>query len=395
MSSSRSRRKILHIAPTPFFADRGCHIRIEGIVRALDEIGYQNRVVTYHHGRDVKTVETSRIKPIKNYTKTEAGPSKYKLWADWRLLWLTVKEIRRYQPDAIHAHLHEGLMIGLVAKTLLFWKRIPLLADLQGSLTGELEAHGSFAKHAWLKLPVKLIERTLLWFAKTVVCSSEHSLNIVRNEFGFDEDKSSLVQDGADLRSPLPEIIIQKASERYQIPLDKPIIVYSGALLPGKGLSELKELILITCERSSDPHFLIVGYPTDQIEPFIAQHKLQHRVTLTGRVPFERLPHLLGLAKIAVDPKSNDSGEGSGKMLNYISGGLPVLAFSTENNEDFLPPGSQLAYSVDDMSNLLLEWLKDPFELETIRDANLKHFIRYYSWARTSEQLREVYSKLI
>jgi len=82
---------ILHIAPTPFFSDRGCHIRIEGIVRCLTELGHNNTVCTYHHGRDIQGVSTKRIKSIANYTQTSAGPSKYKLLADWRLLKLTTR----------------------------------------------------------------------------------------------------------------------------------------------------------------------------------------------------------------------------------------------------------------------------------------------------------------
>ena len=200
-----SSKTVLHIAPTPFFSDRGCHIRIEGIVDCLAELGYQNLVCTYHHGRDVPSVKTSRISTIKNYTKTEAGPSKYKLWADWKLLWLVVKEIRRTKPAVIHAHLHEGLMIGLVAKTLLFWKKIPLVADMQGSLLGELETHGSFKKNGWLRWPVKAVETGLMFFAKTIVCSSLHSLEKIKTEFNLNDAKISLVQDGARVVPRLSE----------------------------------------------------------------------------------------------------------------------------------------------------------------------------------------------
>jgi len=110
------KKTILQIAPTPFFSDRGCHIRIEGIVRCLSQLGYNNTVCTYHHGREVDSVKTKRIKAIANYTQTAAGPSKYKLLADWRLLVLCIKEYHRLKPDVIHAHLHEGLLIGLIVK---------------------------------------------------------------------------------------------------------------------------------------------------------------------------------------------------------------------------------------------------------------------------------------
>lgn len=384
--------KVLHIAPTPFFADRGCHIRIEGIANSLQQLGYKNLVCTYHHGRNIDGIETSRIGQIKNYTQTAAGPNKYKLLADWKLLWRVIKEIHMHKPTVIHAHLHEGLMIGLVANTLLFWKRTPIVADMQGSLTGELDAHGSFNKLPWLKWPVKLIERGLMWFAKTIICSSEHSLTKFKTEFNLDEDKISLVQDGANLTAPLSANVMNDIKAEFTIPSNKTVVVYSGALLDGKGLNELKQLLLLTKEKST-VHFLIIGYPTENLDVFINQHQLAEQCTLTGQVPFEQLPSLLGVADIAIDPKFNDAGEGSGKMLNYLASGLPVLAFNTRNNKDFLPQGSVRASSVEEMSKQLEYWLTDSSDRKEVGRNNLSHFKQHYSWAKTVEQLAAVYAK--
>ena len=44
--------KILVIAPTPFFADRGCHVRIYEEAKALLKLGYQVKIVTYHLGKN-------------------------------------------------------------------------------------------------------------------------------------------------------------------------------------------------------------------------------------------------------------------------------------------------------------------------------------------------------
>ncbi|GAH30553.1 unnamed protein product [marine sediment metagenome] len=44
---------ILVIAPTPFFADRGCHIRILEEIRALQKLGNKVTLYTYGLGRDM------------------------------------------------------------------------------------------------------------------------------------------------------------------------------------------------------------------------------------------------------------------------------------------------------------------------------------------------------
>ena len=386
-------KTVLHIAPTPFFSDRGCHIRIEGVVNCLTGLGYNNLVCTYHHGGDVDGVETRRIAPIKNYTKTEAGPSKYKLWADWKLLWLVIREVRRVRPTVIHAHLHEGLMIGLVVKLLLFWMRIPLVADMQGSLVGELETHGSFAKAKWLKWPVKLIEACLMFFAKTIVCSSNHSLVKIKDEFGLDDAKITLVQDGADSAEKLSANERAKLRDDLSLPSDKRVIVYSGALLESKGLSELQRVIYL-CNQMSDVHFLIIGYPDNELRAFLSENNLDKSCTLLGRVAFAELPKLLQLADIAIDPKSSDAGEGSGKMLNYLACALPVLAFNSKNNREFLPADVVLPDDVEGMVNQLQQLVADPDALLSLGQNNYAHFEANFSWDKTREQLAAVYRRL-
>ncbi len=392
-SSEQSKPLVLHIAPTPFFADRGCHIRIEGVANCLADLGFDSLVCTYHHGRDIDGVRTSRISSIKNYTKTEAGPSKYKLWADWKLLWLVIKEIRKHNPRVIHAHLHEGLIIGLVAKLILFWRRIPLVADMQGSLVGELETHGSFIKFPWLKWPIKLIERILMWSAKTIICSSTHSLEKIKSEFSLSDDKISLVQDGANAPKKLDSSKRDTLLEQWSLPKDKPIVVYSGALLVSKGLDQLQS-VFVESKSIDNVHFLIIGYPTESLASFVDQQGLTDRCTLTGQVPFEDLPDLLQLAELAIDPKLSDAGEGSGKMLNYLACGLAVLAFDTQNNRDFLPNEAPLATDSTQMFEQLSVLLGEPKTLDRLGNQNFEHFQAHYSWQYSSKQLSKVYSTL-
>lgn len=383
--------KILQIAPTPFFSDRGCHIRIEGIVRCLTELGYDNTVCTYHHGRDVDNVITKRIEPITQYTQTSAGPSKYKLLADWRLLKLSIKTYRELKPVAIHAHLHEGLLIGFIVKILFFWHRTPLIGDMQGSLTGELEAHGAFNKKPALRWLTKLVERFTMWAADHIVCSSDHALEKIQSDFDLRMRKISLVQDGADAVSPLNAKKAAYIRNKLRIPADKTVVVYSGALHKSKGLPELKKLILSCRKLSDEMHFLIIGYPKENLSPFLKKMDLRTMCSMTGRIDFNKLPLYLDVADIAIDPKFSDAGEGSGKMLNYMASGLPVVAFNGANNRRFLPHGTPLAETTDQ----LVEQLKNLHNDKELRAKSaaehLAKFEENYSWEVTKQQLEGVY----
>ncbi len=392
MSNRGSISRALHIAPTPFFADRGCHIRIEGIVRCLKEFGVESVVCTYHHGHDVAHVDTRRIGNIKSYTQTSAGPNPWKLWADLKLLVLCIKVFRTERPDVIHAHLHEGLFIGLLVKWIFFWRGTPIVADLQGSFTGELDSHGVFKRLGFLKPVLRWAEKILIWFPTHIVCSSERSLSLFKNEFGINPERISLAQDGADSAASLSQTQRKELRAELNLPSDKLIVVYSGALLASKGLDQLQELIQLSANNQT--HFLIIGYPIEHLQEHLRQHGLEQRCTLLGQVPFERLPQLLQISDVAIDPKNFDAGEGSGKMLNYIANGLAVLAFDTQNNKAFLPQSAPLAASVEEMATQLRVWEKDPDARIEAAKQNQQFFAAHYSWAVTVDQLNQAYKKL-
>ena len=50
----KDKLKILMIAPTPFFADRGCHMQIYEQARALQKRGHDIRITTYNIGKIYK-----------------------------------------------------------------------------------------------------------------------------------------------------------------------------------------------------------------------------------------------------------------------------------------------------------------------------------------------------
>ncbi|HOP40883.1 MAG TPA: glycosyltransferase, partial [Geobacteraceae bacterium] len=121
--------RILMLAPTPFFADRGCHVRIYEEARALLRRGHDVRIVTYHLGRDMPGIQTRRIPTVPWYRKLAAGPSRHKPYLDVLLFCTAASEIRRFRPRLLYSHLHEGAFLGVFLKMLF---RIPLLFDCQG-----------------------------------------------------------------------------------------------------------------------------------------------------------------------------------------------------------------------------------------------------------------------
>ena len=325
--------KVLHIAPTPFFADRGCHIRVLSILRAIETCGGTNILCTYPLGRDLPDVDIRRISAVSGYERTEAGPQKGKVLADFKLIILSLKTAFKERPDVIHAHLHEGAMIGWLVRWALIWRRIPLVADLQGGLVGELADHDFFLRSGFLARPLRwafgLAEGIILALPAHLFCSSGNSERIFRSDYRVRASRLTRLDDRVDLSAYDPTRITAVTSPFAN---DVFVVTYSGSLLPIKGLDVLQEVILSLTAKRRDIGFVLIGYPTETMAQFVEEHGIGDRVTLVGRVAFESLPNYLLSADAGIEPKHSASGEGSGKLLHYMAAGLALAAFPSEHN---------------------------------------------------------------
>src|SRR3989344_4427505 len=119
-------QRVLMLAPTPFFSDRGCHMHIAEQALALQRKGLAVEIVTYHLGRDLEGLTIHRTVRIAWYRKTGPGPSWHKFYVDPLLFFKALSVGFRHKPDVIHAHLHER---GFLGKLLSVFLGVPLVFD--------------------------------------------------------------------------------------------------------------------------------------------------------------------------------------------------------------------------------------------------------------------------
>src|SRR5918911_447579 len=122
------------IAPTSFFADYGCHIRIWHEAKALQARGHRRVIATSHNGDDMPGFDIRRSWDVPWLKRAMVGSSRHKLYLDAALSYRALTTALSLRPTIIHAHLHEGALIGAVLKRI---ARVPLVFDFQGSMTSE------------------------------------------------------------------------------------------------------------------------------------------------------------------------------------------------------------------------------------------------------------------
>lgn len=391
--------KILFVAPTPFFADRGTHIRILEEALALEKLGHKITIATYYVGRDVSNeIETKiDIRRIRRllfwYKKLEAGPDWQKIVLDLLLIRKVFFLARTQRPEIIHGHLHEGILIGWVVKKILFWRKIKLVADFHGSLAEEMISHG-YLRGGFLKKLFRFIEKIVNNLGDFAIASSSENSNEIR-DFRVDKNVETVL-DGVNLDyyKNLPNKEILK--RELELSMDKIILVYTGALIANKGTSHLFEAIKLVLEKDKNVFFLIAGSPAKETEKFIKKNNFGENVRLISPLCYFDLPRILSSCDAGIDPKDSSTHQASGKILQYMGAGLPVICFDRENNRQYL--GENGVYIKNISAEGLADGIVDFIENKDKIKARGEHSInlaKNFSWDSSAYKIDKIYQNLM
>ncbi|MBN2003636.1 MAG: glycosyltransferase family 4 protein [Anaerolineae bacterium] len=391
-------RRVLMIAPTSFFLDYGCHVRILEEARALLAQGMQVRIVTYYMGHDWPGLDIVRSAPTPWRADYEVGSSQHKIAFDVLLSWKALWTALRWRPHLIHGHLHEGALIGTVLARLL---RAPLVFDFQGSMTAEMLDHGFIHRdsiaHYWLRQ----LESRINEMPDVVLTSTIHSAELLARVFGR-TDEVYPMPDSVNLDYFCPTCL-SGAERRRQldalgIPPDRRVIVYLGLLADYQGIPQLLQAAAWLRANGHAVSLLVMGFP--HVEEYRRQaYELgltAQDIVFTGKVPYNEAPAMLALGDIAVAPKISAT-EGSGKILNYMAMALPVVSYDTPVAREYLDTLGIYAAPLGDaeaLARALAFTLRNP-ELGKLVGVQLRDRAdRHFSWARTGRKLLQIYEKL-
>jgi glycosyltransferase involved in cell wall biosynthesis len=387
--------RILMVAPTSFFLDYGCHVRILEEARVLQKLGHQVTLITYFQGRDLPGLEIIRTRPTPWRTEYEVGSSLHKLAFDLFLGWTGLQVVARRRFDLVHGHLHEGMLIGHFLSRL---QRVPLVGDVQGSLTSEMVAHHFLDPTGpWFRW-VRLLEARIVDLPEVIVTSSQQTANLIERDFPNGGRPVHALPDCVNLDFFRPglldarEVVARRAA--LGIPPGRPVVVYLGLLADYQGTPQLIRAARLLRDQGVDVHFLIMGFPAVELYRQMAlEQGVGERVTFTGKVPYERAPEHLALGDIAVAPKVSAT-EGAGKILNYMAMALPTVAFDTPVSREYL--GSLGVYaerigSAEALAEALSRLLSARADWARLGARLRERAARHFSWERFGRQLQTIY----
>jgi glycosyltransferase involved in cell wall biosynthesis len=387
------------VAPTSFFLDYGCHVRILEEARVLQKLGHRVTIVTYYMGRDLPDLEIVRTRPTPWHADYEVGSSPHKVAFDIFLTWTGLKVALRHQFDLVHGHLHEGALIGYFLSRL---QRVPLIADFQGSMTSEMVDHHFLnPKGPWYRW-IRLLELRIAHLPDAIITSTQLCAHMLEREFNCSARRVYPLPDcvNLDFFQPgtlSPEEIADRKSA-LGIPPRSPVVSYLGLLADYQGTPLLIQAAQILKRRGVEAHFLIMGFPAvTHYRQMAAELGVGDRVTFTGKVPYGEAPAHLTLGDIAVAPKLSDT-EGAGKILNYMAMAKPTIAFDTPVSREYLGTLGVYAKRVDGpvaLADAIESLLHNPQQWGELGEKLRARVARHFSWERAGRHLLTIYRTVL
>ena len=398
---SHRRWRILMIAPTGFFADYGCHVRIQGHALALQARGHQVLLATYPGGREVAGITTVRPSLWGRDREMPVGSSWRKFVLDGLLAPVAWRAARDWRPDIVHAYLHEGALLGAVLPGV---RRLPLVFDFQGSLVSEMVDHRFLAARSPWRPAWQRLETWIDRQPQAVLASSQHAVTLLRTHFAVPAARVHHLADSIDPQQFRPAHMLSAPAltalrDQLGLPPGRPVVVYLGLLAPYQGIDLLLHAArrLLAGERHAPrPFFLIMGFPhVAHYRALAARLGLAHDVLLTGAIPFAQAPAYLALGQVAVAPKISAT-EGSGKLLAYMAAGLPVAAFDAAVHREILADLGVYAPvgDVDGLADGIARLLYDPAYAWSLGAALRQRVIAHFTWDHAVAVIESTYAQI-
>lgn len=299
-----------------------------------------------------------------------------------------------FHPDVLYVHQLGSMRI--LGKPLSRFLSKPLVFDIHGSATEELEASGRCSPDRLAD--IEKAEAKSLAVADRVVVVSPELKQFLRNRFGVPEDRLSLVPNGVDLDSYEVEATkeqLQRVRERLCVPDTNRVITFTCPRIKDFLSNEIAlkwffEVIPMLDSRRKDLTVLILG--GGEIVPSPSSS-----VLYPGFV--ENLPIVLAASDVCVlpYPKNAVCGGVRNKALEYFAAGKPVVS-TTEGMRGIKEAAPGRDYVLADTTQEFAERIQDVISDETLAQkigSNGLKIARLYDWSVMGQRVYKILSSVM
>ncbi len=310
------KKRILMVAPEPFFESRGTPFSEYFRIKALLKLGYEVELLTYHIGENVELegLRIRRIFKIPFVKRIRIGFSFKKLILDLFLFsWAFFRALRR---DYLFLHTHEEA--GYLGAFLRKFFGVPHLYDMHSSLPQQMINFKTTDSKLVIGF-LKKLERFVLKNSDSIIVICKDLEKHAKKILG-DGEKIVLMENFLDEDYEVDEGLKREIDE---VAKGRKIVLYAGTLEPYQGIELLMEAVKYLSE---DVVVFVVGGEKKQIEHYKRNFYYDsRRIVFWGRVEKRYIKTFIEMADVLVSSRSSGTNTPL-KIYSYLRSGKPIVA---------------------------------------------------------------------
>jgi glycosyltransferase involved in cell wall biosynthesis len=384
-------RRILVLAPQPFYEDRGTPIALRQVLEALGELGYRVDLLTFPIGSDISIPGLSIVRTANplGIRSLPVGFSVSKLLLDLSL----ISSLRHRLSHQSYTCIHAVEEAAFPATVLGRMHRIPVLYDMQSSLPEQMIQRRTFRVPP---IPAFLhyMERWLLNRVDLVVSSAGLAERVRRlapavslREWRF---PSTPIE-----ASPRQ---VDTLRRKLQLPPGATVVLYSGTFEAYQGLTELLGAIPAVRSRVPAATFVLVGAdPVNGLATSETARTLMQAgaLRIVDRQPRQEMAAYLMLADVLVSPRSY-GGNLPLKVFDYLAAGRPIVATDIPTHRTVLNEERALlvAPQTEAIADGILTLLLDRGRAMRLSSAARSYAREHLGWGSFTRRVEELYEEV-
>lgn len=388
-------RRVLLVAPQPFFRVTGTPINVLLMCQALTEAGFEVHLATLPEGEDVALpgLVLHRTLRLPGLGAIPVGFSGRKALYDVLLAGTVLRLLWRGGFEVVHAIEEAAFYAVPLARRF----GIPAITDLDSDLCRQLRDHPS-AIAGTLAGPARWLRRHALRRSAGVLTMASRMREIVRAESpATPVFQISDIPLESTIRPPDPA---RQAEYRRELGLeDRRLVVYTGNYDRRQGLEELVQAMVAVRERHREACLLVVGGQPDQIrrlQALVEQLGLGDAVRLAGPRPPDTMAEYMGLAEVLVSPRLEPHATPL-KIFSYMASGRPIVATDLPTHTEVLDGTTAILVPphAEGLAAGLIRALDEPAGAARLGGRAQRLVREKYTYARFKDQLIETYETIL